>query len=202
MKEYCTLTMKESDSQGKLVIISGPSGVGKSTICKEIIEKLDAFLSVSATTRARSESEQDGREYVFLTREDFQAKIAEGEFLEYAEVFGNYYGTPKQPVDDALAAGRIVILEIDVQGALQVKKERPEAQTVFILPPHKRELQKRIDSRGRGEDEITKKRRLETASREIATAWQHYDHMVVNDDLDQAVQEVVDIIQEKIKEQI
>jgi len=196
------LTTKESKTAGKLVIISGPSGVGKSTICKEVVEKLDAFLSVSATTRARSESEQDGREYVFLSREDFQAKIREGEFLEHAEVFGNYYGTPKQPVDDALAAGRIAILEIDVQGALQVKEIRPEAQTIFVLPPHKKELQKRIDNRGRGEDEESKKRRLETASREIAAAWQHYDHMVVNDDLNQAVQEVIDIIQEKIKEQI
>ena len=185
-----------------MVIISGPSGVGKSTICKEVVKNLDAFLSVSATTRARSESEQDGQDYVFLTRDDFQAKIREGEFLEYAEVFGNYYGTPKQPVDEALAARRIVILEIDVQGALQVKEIRPEARTIFVLPPHKKELQRRIDSRGRGEDEITKNRRLETASREIATAWQHYDHMVVNDNLDQAVQEVVDIIQEKIKEQI
>jgi len=194
--------MKESDSQGKLVIISGPSGVGKSTICKEVVKKLDAFLSVSATTRARSETEQDGRDYVFLSRDDFQAKIREGEFLEYAEVFGNYYGTPKQPVDEVLAAGRIAILEIDVQGALQVKKIRPEARTIFVLPPHKKELQKRIDSRGRGEDEKAKKRRLETASREIATAWQHYDHLVINDDLNQAVQEVVDIIQEKIKEQI
>lgn len=194
--------MKKSDSQGKLIIISGPSGVGKSTICKEVVKKLDAFLSVSATTRARSEAEQDGRDYVFLTREDFQAKIREGEFLESADVFGNYYGTPKQPVDDALAAGRIAILEIDVQGALQVKKNRPEARTIFVLPPHKKELQKRMDSRGRGEDDESKNRRLETASREIAAAWQHYDHMVVNDNLDQAVQEVIDIIQEKIKEQI
>ena len=194
--------MKDSDSQGKLVIISGPSGVGKSTICKEVVKRLDAFLSVSATTRARSESEQDGRDYVFLTPENFQAKLREGNFLEYANVFGNYYGTPKQPVDDALAAGRIAILEIDVQGAVQVKKVRPEAKTIFILPPHKKDLQKRIDGRGRGEDEVTKKRRLDTAGSEIAAAWQHYDHMVVNDDLNQAVDEVIDIIQEKIKEQI
>lgn len=196
------MTMKDSDSQGKLVIISGPSGVGKSTICKEVVKRLDAFLSVSATTRARSESEQDGRDYVFLTPENFQAKLREGNFLEYANVFGNYYGTPKQPVDDALAAGRIAILEIDVQGAVQVKKVRPEAKTIFILPPHKKDLQKRIDGRGRGEDEVTKKRRLDTAGSEIAAAWQHYDHMVVNDDLNQAVDEVIDIIQEKIKEQI
>ena len=127
--------------------------------------------------------------------------ISQNAFLEYAEVFGNYYGTPKEPVDEALAAGRIVILEIDVQGALQVKKIRPQAQTIFILPPHKKDLQERINGRGRGEDEKTKKRRLETASREVAAAWQHYDHMVINDDLGQAVQEVIDIIDEKIKGQ-
>ena len=194
--------MKESDLQRNLIIISGPSGVGKSTICNKVAEKLDAFLSVSATTRTQGEMEQNGREYIFLTRDDFQEKIQKGEFLEYANVFGNYYGTPKQPVDDALAARRIVILEIDVQGALQIKKIYPNARTIFILPPRKKELQKRIDHRGRGEDVTAKKRRLETADREIAAAWQYYDHMVVNDDLNQAVQEVIDIIHEKIKEQI
>ena len=185
-----------------MVIISGPSGVGKSTICQQVVEKLDAFLSVSATTRDRSESEQDGRDYAFLTRDDFETKIQAGAFLEHAEVFGNYYGTPKAPVDEAIAAGRIVILEIDVQGALQVKEVRPKAQMIFILPPRKKDLQERIDGRGRGEDAKTKKRRLETASREIATAWQHYDHMVINDDLSQAVQEVIDIINENLKGQI
>lgn len=202
MKEWYALTTEDRKNQGKLVIISGPSGVGKSTICKQVVEKLNAFLSVSATTRPRSESEQDGREYIFMPRDAFKSKIQSGDFLEYADVFGNYYGTPKQPVDEAVAAGKIVILEIDVQGALQVKKVRPEAETIFILPPHKKELQRRMDGRGRGEDEKTKKRRLETASREIATAWQHYDHLVINDDLSQAVQEVIDIIQGKIKEQI
>ena len=136
---------------------------------------------------------------MFLTRDDFETKIRNGEFLEHARVFGNYYGTPKPPVDEAIAAGRIVILEIDVQGALQVKKLRPEAQTIFILPPRKKDLPKRIEGRGRGEDDETKQRRLETASREIAAAWQHYDHMVVNDDLDHAVQEVIDIINGKIE---
>ncbi|MHC4882216.1 MAG: guanylate kinase [Planctomycetota bacterium] len=196
------MTAKESKTSGKLVIISGPSGVGKSTICAQAVERLEAFLSVSSTSRPQSDSEEYGREYTFLTRDEFKTKIREGAFLEYAEVFGNYYGTPRAPVDEAVAAGRIVILEIDIQGALQVKKQRPEAQTIFILPPRKKDLLDRIEGRARGEDEATKKRRLETASREIAAAWQHYDHMVVNDDLDQAVQEVIDIIQEKIKEQI
>ncbi|MFZ9011742.1 MAG: guanylate kinase [Anaerohalosphaeraceae bacterium] len=186
----------------KLVVISGPSGVGKSTICKQIVDRLNAFLSISSTTRAQSETEQEGREYNFLQRAEFEQMIRNGAFLEYAEVFGNYYGTPKGPVDEALDAGRIVILEIDVQGALRVKKVRPEVQTIFILPPRKQDLKARIDGRGRGEDEKTKQKRLETASREIATAWQHYDYMVINDDLSQAVQEVVDIIDENLKESI
>ncbi len=191
--------MTESKEQKKLVIISGPSGVGKSTICKQVVEKLDAFLSVSSTTRPRSESEQQGHEYNFLSRQEFEGMIPNDAFLEYAKVFGNYYGTPKGPVDEALAAGRIVILEIDVQGALQVKKIRPKAQTIFILPPRTKDLRERIDGRGRGEYDETKKRRLETASREIAAAWQHYDHLVINDDLGQAVQEVIDIINGKLK---
>jgi guanylate kinase len=198
----CIVTMTESQKQKKLVIISGPSGVGKSTICKQVVEKVNAFLSVSSTTRDQSETEQQGREYNFLPRAEFEEMIANDAFLEYAEVFGNYYGTPKEPVDAALADGQIVILEIDVQGALRVKKIRPQAQTIFILPPRKKDLQERIDSRGRGEDEKTKKKRLETASREIAAAWQHYDHMVINDDLSQAVQEVVDIIDGNLKESI
>jgi len=198
----CILTMTETQKQTKLVIISGPSGVGKSTICKQVVEKLNAFLSVSSTTRPQSETEQQGREYNFLPRAEFEEMIGNGAFLEYAEVFGNYYGTSKKPVDEALTAGRIVILEIDVQGALRVKKIRPQARTIFILPPRKKDLQERIDGRGRGENDETKKRRLETASREIAAAWQYYDHMVINDDLDQAVQEVVDIIDDKLKELI
>ncbi|MHC4772711.1 MAG: guanylate kinase [Planctomycetota bacterium] len=195
-------TMTNSQEKKKLVIISGPSGVGKSTICKQVVEKLDAFLSVSATTRVQSDTEQQGREYHFLPKAEFETKIQNDAFLEYAEVFGNYYGTPKEPVDQALAQGRIVILEIDVQGALRVKKIRPECQTIFILPPHKNDLQDRINGRGRGEDEKTKQQRLETASREIAAAWQHYDHMVINGDLSQAIQEVIDIINGNLKESI
>ena len=190
------------NKQGKLVIISGPSGVGKSTICARVVKELDAFLSVSATTRFKGESEVNGQNYWFLSTEEFEKRIKENDFLEHAKVFENYYGTPKQPVDDALAEGRVVILEIDVQGALQVKKQRPEAMMVFILPPRKEVLQERIDNRGRGEDALTKKRRLETAASEIAAAWQHYDHLVVNDDLDQAVREVIAVIEGNLEEQI
>ncbi|MHC4552482.1 MAG: guanylate kinase [Planctomycetota bacterium] len=191
-----------TDKKGKLVIISGPSGVGKSTICGRVVKELDAFLSVSATTRFKGESEVDGQNYWFLSTEEFENRLEQDDFLEHAKVFENYYGTPKQPVDDALAAGRVVILEIDVQGALQVKKQRPEAMMVFILPPRKEVLKERINGRGRGEDAQTKKRRLETAASEIAAAWQHYDHLVVNDDLEQAVREVIAVIEGNLEEQI
>ena len=188
------------DKKGKLVIISGPSGVGKSTVCSRIVETLDAFLSVSATTRPQAASEVDGVNYCFLTRDDFEKRIRQDDFLEYAKVFGNYYGTPRQPVEAALNEGRIVILEIDVQGALQVKKQRPDATMIFLLPPRTDILQKRMDTRGRGEDQESKKDRLQTAGSEIAAAWQHYDHMVVNDDLQQAVQEVVNVIEGKTED--
>jgi guanylate kinase len=182
---------------GKLVIISGPSGVGKSTICGQVVQKLDAFLSVSATTRTKAASEIDGVHYWFLTKEDFEKRIRENDFLEYADVFGNYYGTPRKPVETALKDGRVVILEIDVQGGLQVKKQKPDAIMIFILPPQEETLGRRMDGRGRGEDEVSRKRRLQKAGREIAIGRRHYDRCVVNDDLDQAVREVIEIIQEK-----
>lgn len=192
--------MQNTNTKGKLVIISGPSGVGKSTICKVVAEKLNAFVSVSATTRAQAPSEQNGREYWFLTKQEFEKRINNDELLEYASVFGNYYGTPKEPIDKALAEGRTVILEIDVQGAMQVKKLCREAMTIFILPPKKEDLLTRIDHRNRGEDEQSKRRRLDTAAAEIAAAWQRYDHMVVNDQLDVAVQEVIELVNDSEKE--
>jgi guanylate kinase len=188
---------KHPEKRGKLVIISGPSGVGKSTICQRIVETLDAVLSVSATTRSRAASETDGVNYIFWDKNEFEERIHRDEFLEYANVFGNYYGTPRQPVEAALKDGRVVILEIDVQGAVQVKKQKPEAMTIFILPPRTDVLQQRMNTRGRGEDPESRKNRLQTASSEIAAAWQYYDHMVVNDDLEQAVREVIAIIEEK-----
>ncbi len=194
--------MTNAQAAGKLVVISGPSGVGKSTICRRIVQKRDAFLSISATTRKPGASEQNGRDYWFISREEFEARKAGGEFLEYADVFGNYYGTPRPPVDKALAEGRTVILEIDVQGGLQVKQNCPEAVLIFILPPKPEDLQLRMSRRGRGEDEASRKRRLETAQKEIAAARKHYDYFVVNDNLDAAVQEVMDIIDGICKEKI
>lgn len=180
---------------GKLVIISGPSGVGKSTIARRICEMFkNAHLSISATTRAKSNKEIDGEDYYFISKEQFEERIEKELFLEHAEVFGNMYGTPKDKVDQALEQGQIVILEIDVQGGRQVKEIYPDAIMIFIVPPTPKDLANRMNNRGRGEDEKAAKERLETASQEIAAAWRYYDNMVINDDLEQAVNEVAQII--------
>jgi guanylate kinase len=191
---------KPKSSDGKLVIVSGPSGVGKSTICKEVIKKLNnVHLSVSVTTRPKSEKEADGRDYWFISEQQFQQRVNEGSLLEYAEVFGNFYGTPKDKVEESLRAGETVILEIDVQGAKQIKAKYPAAVMIFILPPTQRELAERMNNRGR-EDAQTAEKRLNGAGIEIAAAWQYYEHMVINDDLKQAVKEVVQIIKQSIGE--
>jgi guanylate kinase len=181
----------------KVVIVSGPSGVGKSTICKEIVKRLDnVFLSISMTTRPKSDTEVDGRDYWFVSEQEFQERIEKGLLLEYAKVFGQYYGTPKDKVTEALEEGKIVILEIDVQGARQAKAVFPDAIMIFILPPSSKTLAERINHRGReaGEDA---EERLNGASVEIAAAWQYYNHMVINEDLQQAVNECVQIITDK-----
>ena len=188
--------MSTSSAHGQLVVVSGPSGVGKSTICRQVVERLGATLSVSATTRPQGAAEQDGRDYYFLSQDAFEQRIEDGAFLEYAEVFGHYYGTPREPVQRAVAAGRVVILEIDVQGGLQVKDKWPAARMVFILPPETDELLKRIEARARGEDEQARQKRLARAEAEIATGKANYEHFVVNDVLDKAVQDVIDIIQQ------
>ncbi len=178
----------------KLIIISGPSGVGKSTICRELVRKLDnVYLSVSTTSRPQKAGEENGREYWFVSREEFENRIKEGKFLEYAEVFGNLYGTDKDKVEQALNSGKEVILEIDVQGAVQVQRLYPQAKLIFILPPKQVELEKRINERGRDDGKDIEKR-LAGAGIEIAAAWQHFKYMVINDDLQQAVEEVLDII--------
>jgi len=189
--------VSEAECKGKLVIVSGPSGVGKSTICQAVVERTGASLSVSMTTRPKSEREVDGKDYRFVSRAEFERGIANDEFLEYADVFGNYYGTPRAATQAALDDGKTVILEIDVQGALKVRRICPEAMMIFILPPSQNDLAGRMNGRGRGEDEATARLRLDTAGREIAAAWQYYDNMVINDDLGQAIDEVNGIIEGK-----
>ena len=180
--------------QAAILIISGPSGVGKSTICRQAVKRMDdVYLSVSVTTRRQSEGEIDGRDYWFISKKDFDKRVRTGMLLEHAEVFGNYYGTPRDKVQEALSAGKTVILEIDVQGARQVKEIYPDAAMVFILPPTHKDLAQRMNDRGR-EDNQTALQRLNEAGDEISEAWQYYKHMVINEDLEQAVNEVMDII--------
>jgi guanylate kinase len=184
-----------NNGKGKVIIVSGPSGVGKSTICKEILKKLDyVYLSVSVTTRPKSDAEVDGQDYWFVSEEEFKERIEKGLLLEHAEVFGHLYGTPKDKVDEALQAGKVVILEIDVQGAKIAKAFFPDAVMIFILAPSEKDLAERLNNRGREAGEVAKER-LNGASTEIAAAWQHYKYMVINEDLQQAVNECVQIIE-------
>jgi guanylate kinase len=178
------------------VIISGPAGVGKTTICRALSERLEnAYFSVSMTSRPRAEGELDGREYVFVSRREFEKAIENGRLLEHAEVFGNLYGTPRQPVERALQAGKTVILEIDIQGGRQVAEQYPGSVTVFILPPNTRQLVQRI--RGRARDDSGQIReRLSESQREIAEGIEGYRFAVVNDDLETAVNEVIEIVKQ------
>jgi guanylate kinase len=186
----------ETEKKAAIIIISGPSGVGKSTICRQVVKRMDdVYLSVSVTTRPQSEGEIDGRDYWFISKEDFDKRARTGMLLEYAEVFGNNYGTPRDKVQEAVASGKTVILEIDVQGARQAKEVYPDAAMVFILPPTHKDLVQRMNDRGR-EDNQNAEHRLNGAGDEIAAAWQYYQHMVINDDLEQAVNEIMDIIKD------
>ena len=186
--------MHDLKQKGKIVIISGPSSVGKSTICKEVVNQLqNVYLNISVTTRPKSKNEVHGRDYWFISGQEFQDRINKGQLLEYAKVFGYLYGTPKDKVDEALQAGKTVILEIDVQGAKQVKALYPDVIMIFILPPAAKVLAERMSHRGR-ESSKKAEERLNEAGSEIAAAWQYYQHMVINDNLHQAVEEVIQII--------
>ena len=176
----------QAPRRGVLFVVSGPSGVGKGTINKRLFEEFgDAVaFSVSATTRGPREGEADGREYFFISRQEFEKRVANNEFLEHAEYAGNCYGTPRDYVLSLLERGVSVILEIDVQGAMQVKRRMPECVSVFILPPSFEELEHRL--RGRGTETPEKiERRLAAAKAEMAHAPQ-YDYQIINDDLDAA----------------
>ncbi len=187
--------MADGESKKELVVVvSGPSGVGKSTICQGVVRQLnDVYLSTSVTTRPKGPEEIDGEDYWYITREEFERRIENDELLEYAEVFGNLYGTPKDNVAEALEAGNTVILEIDVQGGKQAKALYPDAVMIFILAPTQKELAERMKSRGREDDQAAQER-LSEADSEVAAAWQYYEHMVINEELAEAVREVVEII--------
>ena len=171
---------------GKLFIISGPSGVGKSTVLKALFrEHPDLYFSVSATTRAPREGEIDGVHYRFIKSEQFLQMVQENEFLEYAEYVGSFYGTPRGPVEDAMAQGRDAFLDIEIQGAQQVYEKRPDAVRIFIAPNSWAELERRLTERGTDSAEKIQKRLLR-AKVELQAA-ENYDYLVVNDTVEQAV---------------
>lgn len=188
--------MTAASAHGALIVISGPSGVGKTTIVHRVREELGAIFSVSATTRPKSDSETDGVDYYFTTPQRFEEMVQQDAFLEHAQVFHCHrYGTLKQPVDDALDAGKLMLLDIDVQGGMQVHKNMPQSLRFFILPPSEEELLHRLTGRGR-DDSDSMQRRFSEAKLEIEQARESgaYDFFIVNDDLDLAVEEIVAII--------
>ncbi len=172
---------------GVLVILSGFAGSGKGTIIKELLKKYDNYaLSVSATTRAPREGEVEGVHYFFKTEEQFKEMIAKGELLEYANYVGNYYGTPRAYVKEQLASGKNVILEIETEGALNIKREYPDAVLVFVMPPSVEEIHNRLKNRGTETDEVIAKR-MKKAGIEI-TVVDRYDYLMINDVLEESVE--------------
>ena len=176
-------------SSGRLFLITGPSGVGKGTLVSALLERHpDIWLSISATTRAPRSGEVDGQSYFFLQRSDFDAKVAQGGLLEWAEFAGNCYGTPREPVEAQLQAGRPVLLEIELEGARQVRRSFPSCFQIFIEPPSFEELERRIRGRGTDSEEAISKR-LERAKVELQAA-SEFDAVIVNGDLAEALQQL------------
>jgi guanylate kinase len=174
---------------GRLIVLTGPSGVGKGTLLKSLVQRHpELYLSVSATTRAPRPGEVNGKTYFFLSRPEFERMIAQGEFLEWAEFAGNFYGTPRQAVEEQIRQGRWVILEIELEGARQVRKHFPDAVRIFILPPSLLELEFRIRHRGTETEEAIARRMLR-AQEEIDAA-SEFDIQIVNDDFEGALDRI------------
>ena len=188
--------------KGKLIIFSGFSGTGKGTIMNELLKRYpeEFCLSVSATTRSPREGEKEGVAYFFKTRDEFEEMISKGEFLEYAEYVGNYYGTPRSYVEERLNEGKNVFLEIEMQGAMKVKAKMPEAALVFILPPSIKILAERLSGRGTNTEEDIRQR-MNQASRE-AEGMTRYDYFVINDDLEKCITDVKNLAQGNIPDDL
>jgi guanylate kinase len=187
-------------SKGRLIVFSAPSGCGKGTMLAEILKDENYCVSVSATTRSPREGEVDGVNYYFMSKGDFLQRVADSEFLEYAEYCDNYYGTLMSEVDGKLNEGKNVILEIEVQGALKIREKRPDALMIFILPPSVSELRRRLKKRGTETDEVIEQR-VSQAAREIEVA-PKYDYAIVNDALEDAISDFFAVMRaEKLKTQ-
>ena len=186
-------------SPGLLLIISGPSGVGKTTITHHVENALDGVFSVSMTTRPITDDDTNGVDYFFVDITEFERTRDAGELLEWADVFGNYYGTPRKPVEENLNTGRLVILEIDVEGAVQIKQNMPEAFAIFVNPPTEDELLRRLRARDREEEDVIQ-RRFAKAKHEMARASEcgAYDHFIINDDLNTAVAEAINLVKTEL----
>ena len=180
--------------KGLLIAVSGFSGAGKGTLMKKLMDECpdDFALSISATTRLPREGEKEGVEYFFRSKDEFEKMVAAGELIEHAVYVGNYYGTPKKFVDEQRERGKDVLLEIEVQGVLQVKEKFPDTVTVFVTPPSIAELRKRLAGRGT-EDEETIEKRISRAAEEVKYAYD-YDYLLINDDIDKAIADLKDIV--------
>lgn len=183
---------------GLLIVIVGPAGVGKSTISRELALRENVCYTVSSTTRPKLPGDEKGKAYDHIARDEFFRRLDRDEFLEYAQVYGEYYGTPRESVLKCLAAGKDVLLEIDVQGALQIRYQYPEALLVFILPPDEPTLLRRLTDRGRdSQDDIAKRFRAAKREIQMAKGSRAFDYMVINDELARAVDEITKIIRHK-----
>jgi guanylate kinase len=179
--------------RGRLFVIAAPSGAGKTSLVRALMEREPGLrFSISYTTRPQRPTEQHGRDYFFVGRDEFERMVANGEFLEHAQVFDNRYGTARRPVEAALATGQDLILEIDWQGAAQIRKALPECVSIFILPPSRAELERRLRGRGTDTEEVIQ-RRLRDAATDMAH-WREFEHVVVNDDFARALGELQDIV--------